>query len=131
MDKRRETRGKVSVAARALFIVETIEQVAYYDGPFFHLSSWPYLSVALSQTPFSVPTSVRSYAASFRFHPSVSKRDWLLVHERPARESCMNGMKETRAGIERENRERWWEGRMIDVWMDGRKRVRKKERRSE
>lgn len=71
MDKRRETRGKVSVAARALFIVETIEQVAYYDGPFFHLSSWPYLSVALSQTPFSV----RSYAASFRFHPSVSKRN--------------------------------------------------------
>lgn len=56
MDKRRETRRKVSVAARALFIVETIEQVAYYDGPFFHLSSWPYLSVALSQTPFSVPT---------------------------------------------------------------------------
>lgn len=112
VDKRRETRGKVLVAARPLFIVETIEPVAYYDGPLFHLSSRPYPS--LSQTPYSPFRTVRPdrslvSASSVRFEAQLVG----LVNERPPRESCMNGMKET--GIERE---RWWEGRMIDVWME-------------
>lgn len=81
MDKRRETRGKVSVAARALFIVETIEQVAYYDGPFFHLSSWPYLSVALSQTPFS---DVRSVVRRFVSVSSVRFEEQLAARSREA-----------------------------------------------
>lgn len=100
------------VAARPLFIVETIEPVAYYDGPLFHLSSRPYPS--LFQTLYSPFRTVRPdrslvSASSVRFEAQLVG----LVNERPPRESCMNGMKET--GIERE---RWWEGRMIDVWME-------------